>query len=143
MGAWARSSGASTRSWQPCWCSNCASQSIFSLTPFTTNALARAFGDPANLATAVRFITTLLTIATLIFAAVMLYTRRVGLFRDNLDTEAFTLYFRLSLVVWVVPVSAYWLSFLSPGGSLAVLVVLYLFALLPIEEHGQSTVRAP
>lgn len=73
----------------------------------------------------------------------MLYTRRVGLFRDNLDTEAFTLYFRLSLVVWVVPVSAYWLSFLSPGGSLAVLVVLYLFALLPIEEHGQSTVRAP
>lgn len=111
---------------------------IFSLTPFSISALARAFSDsadPADLASAVRLTALLIFLATLLWSATLLYVGRCGLLRDDLDPDVFTLYFRLNSIVWLVPAAAWLLSYAAPRAALVLLVSLLLLALLPNEAH--------
>jgi uncharacterized membrane protein len=115
-----------------------ASLGVYSLTPFTTTALARAFADPRDLGSAVRLTAVQLTLALLIWAGLVVYARVAGLLRDDLDPDQATLYLRGSLFVWVVPPVALMVSYVSPAGGLVVLVGLHVLALLPLEAHPDA-----
>lgn len=112
-----------------------ASLGIYSLTPFITITLARAFADPRDLGSAVRLYAVQLTIALVLWAALLLYARAAGLFRDDLDADGFQLYFRGGLVVTVVPPLAWALAYVAPEVALVLLVSLNVLALLPVEAH--------
>lgn len=112
---------------------------IFSLVPFTTQVLSRAFGDAADLGTAVRLSAALLFVASALYAVLLRYSRRAGLFRTGLDPDVFGLYFRIGSVVWLAPALAWLLSSASPQAALVLLVALYLLALLPNEAHPGVT----
>lgn len=111
---------------------------IYALTPFSTVVLAHALGSPdrADLGTAVRLIALLLLVALLAFAALLLYARAAGLLRSDVDPDALSLYLRTAvLVVPLVPVLAFALSYATPWLGLGLLVVLNLLGLLPLEAH--------
>lgn len=112
---------------------------IFSLVPFTTQVLSRAFGDARDLGTAVRLSAALLFVASVLYAALLAYASRTRMFRPGLDPDAFTLYFRIGRAVWLGPLLAWLLSYASPQAALALLVALYLLALLPNEAHPGVT----
>lgn len=112
---------------------------IFSLVPFTTQVLSRAFGDAQDLGTAVRLSAGLLFVVSALFSALLVYARRTGMFRTDLDPDVFGLYFRIGSVVWVAPLLAWLLSYASPQAALVLLVALYLLALLPNEAHPGVT----
>jgi uncharacterized membrane protein len=115
------------------------SVAVFSMTPFTTQVLARAFGNEADLATAVRLTAGLVFVAAGSWSLALLYARYAQLFRTDIETDAFTLYFRLSMLVWIVPVIAFVMSFAAPRSALALLLVLYVLQLLPLEAHPDPT----
>ena len=108
---------------------------IYALTPFTTAVLAHAFGNPEDLGTAVRLTAGLLFVATLAYAALLLYARSSGLFRDDIHPDALTLYLRNGLLVPLVPAVAFAVSYAAPVPGLALLVGLNLLGLLPLESH--------
>lgn len=111
---------------------------IYALTPFSTIVLAHALAsdDRADLGTAVRLIALLLFVALLAFAGLLLYARGSGLLRPDLDPDALSLYLRTSvLVVPLVPVLAFALSYATPWLGLGLLVLLNLLGLLPLEAH--------
>jgi uncharacterized membrane protein len=108
---------------------------VYSLTPFTTHVLAEAFGNSRDLGTAVRLTAAQLTAATGSWAVLLVYARRVGLFRTDLRPAEFNLYFHLGCLTWLVPVIAFLTSFVAPLVALLMLVALYVLALLPLEAH--------
>ena len=108
---------------------------IYALTPFTTTVLAQALGDNDDLGTAVRLTSGLLFVALVVFALLLHYSRSVGLLRDDVDPDARTLYFRAAMVVPVVPVLTFALSFDFPWVGLVLLVLLNVLGLLPLESH--------
>jgi len=112
---------------------------IFSLTPFSTQVLSRAFGDVADLGTAVRLNAALAFVASALYAGLLIYARRTRMFRPDLDPDVFTLYFRLGTMLWLVPPLAWLLSYGSPQAALGLLVALYLLTLLPNEAHPRIT----
>ena len=61
------------------------------------------------------------------------------MFRPGLDPDVFTLYFRIGTVVWPAPALAWLLSYVSAQAALALLVALYLLALLPNEAYPRVT----
>lgn len=112
-----------------------ASVAIFALTPFTTAVLARSFSDARDVGAAVRLSSGLLLVATVVWAATIAYARRVGLLRTDLDPDAVTLYVRLGALAWIGPLLALLVSYVASWAALAILVGLYLLALLPLEAH--------
>lgn len=108
---------------------------IYALTPFSTAVLAHALGDTSDLGTAVRLSSGLLFVALLAFAALLLYARSSGLLRDDVAPEARALYLRNSMVVPLVPVLAFALSYDLPWVGLVLLVGLNVLGLLPLESH--------
>jgi uncharacterized membrane protein len=118
------------------------SVSVFALTPFSTIVLAHAFASLTDLRTAVRLMILLAFAAMVLWSAVFVYARVYGLFRDDLDPDIFTLYLRLSVAVLAVPVVAWLISYVSPWVSLAMMIALYLLALLPVEGHPALQPRA-
>jgi len=108
---------------------------IYALTPFSTTVLAQALGDNDDLGTAVRLTSGLLFVALVVFALLLHYSRSVGLLRDDVDPDARTLYFRSAMVVPVVPVLTFALSFDFPWVGLVLLVLLNVLGLLPLESH--------
>jgi uncharacterized membrane protein len=111
---------------------------VYSLTPFSTAVLASALasGDPHDLGTAVRLLSILLFVALVAFAALLLYSRWVGLLRADVEPAALSLYLRTAVfVVPVVPLVAFALSYGSPWLGLILIVGLNLLGLLPLESH--------
>ncbi len=108
---------------------------LYSLAPFTTEVLARSFADPRDLGTAVRLTAALIFAALVFWSLLLVYARRVRLFRPDLEPEVFTLYFRLGRIIWLVPGLAWLVSFAAPRAALALLVALHLLSLLPNEAH--------
>ena len=112
-----------------------ASIGLYALTPFSTSVLARALGSNDDLGTAVRLLSGLLFVALVVFALLLLYSRNAGLLRDDVDPDARTLYLRNAMVVPVVPVVAFALSYDFPWVGLVLLVGLNVLGLLPLEGH--------
>jgi uncharacterized membrane protein len=108
---------------------------IYALTPFSTAVLARALGSNDDLGTAVRLTSGLLFVALVIFAGLLRYARSSGLLRDDVDPDARRLYLRNSMVVPLVPVLAFALSYDFPWVGLVLLVALNVLGLLPLESH--------
>lgn len=108
---------------------------IYALTPFSTAVLAQALGSNDDLGTAVRLSSGLLFVALLVFVALLLYARSAGLLRDDVDPDARTLYLRSAMVLPVVPVLAFALSYDFPWAGLVLLVLLNVLGLLPLESH--------
>lgn len=109
---------------------------IYALTPFSTAVLARALDSPEDLGTAVRLQAGLLLVALLAFAALLVYSRSAGLLRADVDPAALSLYLRTAvLVVPLVPVLAFAVSYVSAWLGLALLIGLNLLGLLPLESH--------
>jgi uncharacterized membrane protein len=108
---------------------------LYALTPFSTAVLADAFNDRDDLGTAVRLTAGIVFVAVVAFAALLLYSRSSGLLRDDVDSDARTLYLRNAMLVPVVPVVAFAVSFVAPWLGLALLVGLNLLGLLPLESH--------
>jgi uncharacterized membrane protein len=111
---------------------------IYALTPFTTSVLAQALTDQENLGTAVRLTSTLLFIGGVLWSGILVYARRFSLFRVDVDSDAFRLYYRLGTVIWLVPPLAWPLTLVSPWLGLALLIGLFLLALLPVDAHTSS-----
>jgi uncharacterized membrane protein len=111
------------------------SLAIYSLTPFTTTVLARALSEPENLAAAVRLTSTQLFAAGVLWSGILVYARHFSLFRLDIDSDAFRLYYRLGTFIWLIPPLAWPLTLLSPWAGLALLVALFLLALLPVDAH--------
>jgi hypothetical protein len=81
----------------------------------------------------------LLFVALLAFAALLLYSRWVGLLRADVEPAALRLYLRTAVfVVPVVPVIAFAVSYGSAWAGLVLIIGLNLLGLLPLESH-----RAP
>lgn len=119
---------------------------IYALTPFSTAVLAAAFGNHADLTTAVRLGATLLFVALVAFAVLLLYSRSSGLLRDDVQADALTLYIRMAVFVApLVPVLAFIIAGMAPWAGLAMLVGLNLLGLLPLEVHQPpaGVVRGP
>ena len=112
---------------------------IYALTPFSTAVLADALGSNDDLGTAVRLSSGLLFIALVVFVGLLRYSRSTGLLRDDVDTDARTLYLRVATVVPIVPVIAFALSYDFPWVGLALLVTLNVLGLLPLEAHQPPT----
>ena len=111
---------------------------VYSLTPFSTAVLASALrsGNRHDLGTAVRLMAMLLFVALLAFAALLLYMRWAGLLRADVEPAALSLYLRTAvLVVPVVPLVAFALSYGEPWLGLVLIVGLNLLGLLPLESH--------
>jgi uncharacterized membrane protein len=109
---------------------------LYSLTPFSTAVLAHAFGNRDDLGTAVRLSAGILFVAVVAFAALLHYSRNAGLLRDDIDSDAVTLYLRTAVrVVPVVPAAAFLVSYAAPWVGLALLIGLNLLGLLPLESH--------
>lgn len=111
---------------------------IYALTPFSTAVLAHALGseDRRDLGTAVRLIALLLLVALVAFAALLLYARSAGLLRSDVHPDALALYLRTAvLVVPLVPLLAFAVSYATPWLGLGLLVLLNLLGLLPLESH--------
>jgi TMEM175 potassium channel family protein len=111
---------------------------VYSLTPFSTAVLASALssGDDHDLGTAVRLLALLLLVALVAFAALLLYSRSAGLLRADVEPTALALYLRTAvLVVPVVPVVAFGVSYASAWVGLILIVGLNLLGLLPLESH--------
>jgi Na+-driven multidrug efflux pump len=111
---------------------------IYALTPFSTSVLASALGsgDRHDLGTAVRLMATLLFIALVAFAALLLYSRAVGLLRADVEPAALSLYLRTAvLVAPLVPLVAFAVSYGSAWAGLILIVGLNLLGLLPLESH--------
>jgi uncharacterized membrane protein len=111
---------------------------LYSLTPFSTSVLAAALGsgDPDDLGTAVRLMAMLLFVALLAFAALLVYSRSVGLLRTDMDPEAVSLYLRTAVFLApLVPLVAFAFSYVSPWVGLILIVALNLLGLLPLEAH--------
>ncbi len=112
-----------------------ASLGLYALTPFSTSVLAHAFGNDEDLGTAVRLSAGILFVALLAFAALLVYSRSAGLLRSDVDADAVTLYLRNGVLAPLVPAVAFAISFVAPWAGLALLVVLNLLGLLPLEAH--------
>jgi hypothetical protein len=70
------------------------------------------------------------------FAALLLYSRSVGLLRADVAPEALSLYLRTAVfVVPLVPLVAFAASYASAWVGLALIVGLNLLGLLPLESH--------
>jgi len=108
---------------------------IYALTPFSTVVLAHALGSNDDLGTAVRLISGLLFAALVVFAGLVLYARSYGLLREDVGDDARTLYLRASMILPVVPVIAFLLSYDFPWVGLGLLVALNVLGLLPLEAH--------
>ena len=111
---------------------------IYALTPFSTSVLASALrsGDRADLGAAVRLMALLLFVALVAFAALLLYSRSVGLLRADVEPAALALYLRTAVFVApVVPVVAFGVSYASAWVGLVLIVGLNLLGLLPLESH--------
>jgi uncharacterized membrane protein len=108
---------------------------IYALTPFSTAVLAQALGSNDDLGTAVRLSSALLFVALVVFAGLLLYSRSSGLLREDVDPDARTLYLRTAMVLPVVPVIAFALSYDLPWVGLVLLVGLNVLGLLPLEAH--------
>jgi uncharacterized membrane protein len=111
---------------------------IYALTPFSTVVLATALGNENghDLGTAVRLMSMLLFVALVAFAALLLYSRSVGLLRADVAPEALSLYLRTAVfVVPLVPLVAFAASYASAWVGLALIVGLNLLGLLPLESH--------
>jgi uncharacterized membrane protein len=108
---------------------------IYALTPFSTAVLARALGSNDDLGTAVRLFAGLLFVALVVFACLLAYARYSGLLRDDVDPDARMLYLRSSMVVPLVPMIAFALSYDFPWVGLVLIVGLNVLGLLPLEAH--------
>jgi uncharacterized membrane protein len=108
---------------------------IYALTPFSTAVLAQALGSNDDLGTAVRLTSGLLFAALVVFACLLVYARASGLVREDVDRDARMLYLRSSMVLPVVPVIAFALSYDFPWVGLAFIVGLNVLGLLPLEAH--------
>ena len=108
---------------------------IYSPTPFSVAVLAHAFGNEADLGVAVRLLSGLLFVAVLAFAALLAYSRSAGLLRDDIQSDAVTLYVRNGMLVPLVPLAAFFLSYPAPWLGLTLLVAVNLLGLLPLESH--------
>jgi uncharacterized membrane protein len=111
---------------------------LYSLTPFSTSVLAAALGsgDRHDLGTAVRLMAMLLFVALVAFAALLVYSRSVGLLRSDVDPAAVSLYLRTAVFLApVVPLVAFAASYVSPWVGLILIVALNLLGLLPLEAH--------
>lgn len=108
---------------------------IYALTPFSTAVLAHALGSNDDLGTAVRLISGLLFAALVVFAVLVAYARVFGLLRDDVERDARMLYVRTSMVLPLVPVVAFALSYDFPWVGLALIVALNVLGLLPLEAH--------
>ncbi|HEV7654933.1 MAG TPA: TMEM175 family protein [Mycobacteriales bacterium] len=111
---------------------------VYSLTPFSTAVLASALGsgNRHDLGTAVRLMAMLLFVALLAFAGLLLYARWAGLLREDVEPAALSLYLRTAvLVVPVVPLIAFAVSYWSGWIGLALIVGLNALGLLPLESH--------
>ncbi|HST67516.1 MAG TPA: TMEM175 family protein [Mycobacteriales bacterium] len=111
---------------------------VYALTPFSTVVLASALrsGDRHDLGTAVRLMAILLLVALIAFALLLLYSRWAGLLRADVEPAALSLYLRTAvLVVPVVPLLAFAVSYGEPWLGLVLIVGLNLLGLLPLESH--------
>ena len=78
----------------------------------------------------------LLFVALLAFAALLIYSRWVGLLRTDMEPEAVRLYLRTAVFVApLVPLVAFAFSYVSPWVGLILIVALNLLGLLPLESH--------
>ena len=103
--------------------------------PFTVAVLARAFGNTADLGTAVRLMAIVYAVSTMAWSCLLIYARRRGFFRRDLDQDVFELYYRLALGAWVTPLAALLVSYFSPQIGLAIIIGFSLFILTPAEAH--------
>ena len=111
---------------------------VYSLTPFSTAVLATALGsgNRHDLGTAVRLMAVLLFVALLAYAGLLLYMRWAGLLREDVEPAALRLYLRTAvLIVPVVPVIAFAVSYWSGWVGLVLIVGLNALGLLPLESH--------
>jgi len=109
---------------------------IYALTPFTTAVLATAIGNRTDLSTAVQLSATLLFVALVAFAGLLLYARSAGLLRGDVQPDALILYMRMAVfIVPLVPVLVFVVAAVAPWAGLALLVGLNLLGLLPLESH--------
>jgi uncharacterized membrane protein len=108
---------------------------VYALTPFSTAVLARALDSNDDLGTAVRLTSGLLFVALAVFAGLLRYARSSGLLRDDVHSDARRLYLRNSMLVPLVPVLAFALSYDFPWVGLVLLVGLNVLGLLPLESH--------
>jgi uncharacterized membrane protein len=111
---------------------------VYSLTPFSTAVLASALrsGNRHDLGTAVRLLAMLLFVALVAYAGLLLYMRWAGLLRADVEPAALSLYLRTAvLVVPVVPLIAFAVSYGEPWLGLVLIVGLNLLGLLPLESH--------
>ena len=112
---------------------------VYALTPFSTAVLARALDSNDNLGTAVRLTSGLLFVALVVFVGLLRYSRASGLLRDDVAPDARRLYLRNSMLVPLVPVLAFALSYDFPWVGLVLLVGLNVLGLLPLESHQPPT----
>jgi uncharacterized membrane protein len=104
---------------------------IYALTPFST-----AIGNRTDLSTAVQLSATLLFVALVAFAGLLLYARSAGLLRGDVQPDALILYMRMAVfIVPLVPVLVFVVAAVAPWAGLALLIGLNLLGLLPLESH--------
>jgi uncharacterized membrane protein len=109
---------------------------IYALTPFSTAVLATAIGNRTDLSTAVQLSATLLFVALVAFAGLLLYARSAGLLRGDVQPDALILYMRMAVfIVPLVPVLVFVVAAVAPWAGLALLIGLNLLGLLPLESH--------
>lgn len=105
------------------------------LTPFVATVLAQSFDHPADLASAVRLTAAIQFITLAWWCGLLVYAARRDLFLEGLDPEVFTLYRWIVNRYWVLPVAAWFLSYVAPWVAFGFVVAYFAGVLLPQEAH--------
>lgn len=105
----------------------------FSLQPFVFGVMAEAVDDRRDLTAAVRLLSIVLVISMACFCSLMVYLRRRGLFRTDLDPDIFGFAYVVGSTVIIWPLVALAASWVIGPWALVFIAVFFVICLIPIE----------
>jgi uncharacterized membrane protein len=105
----------------------------FSLQPFVFGVMVEAIHDRDDFTAAVRLLAVVLLISMVCFCSMMVYLRRRGFFRPDLDPELFEVAYRMASTAVVWPILTLALTWVIGPWALTGLVVFFVITMIPVE----------
>ena len=105
----------------------------FSIQPFVLGVLAESVRDRDDFTAAMRLVAAVLIPSMASFGGLMVYLRRRGLFRTDLDPEIFESAYLLASTAIVWPLAAFAFTWVIGPWAVGFIVVLFVTTMIPIE----------
>ncbi len=105
----------------------------FSLQPFVFGVMAESVHDRDDFIASVRLLAIVLSISMGFFCSMMVYMRRRGFFRADLDSETFEFAYLIATSAWIWPVACLALTWVIGPWALIAIAVFFVITMLPIE----------